>query len=174
MKNQKGPACRQAGETLIEAILALTIVIVIVTGVVTAVITALNGSSSNKNESIALNFAQEGIDVLRDAKSSNFTAFSATYSTPNYYCFGNDNMPKDISNCPDTSHNIGTGDFVRKVYVDLTGHLPPPNQLTLKCASGVYSASIVSWSDGKCSSTLNCHQVEIDSCFYNLNTLTAP
>lgn len=167
MKNQKG-------ETLIEAILALTIVIVIITGVVTVVITALSGSSSNKNESTALNFAQEGIDILRDVKSSNFTAFSDTYSTAGYYCFGNDNVPQDISNCLDTSHNIGTGDFVRKVYVDLTGHLPPPNQLTLKCESGAFAASIVSWSDGKCKTTANCHQVEIDSCFYNLNTLTAP
>lgn len=172
MKNQKGPACLQVGETLIEAILALTIVIVIVTAVVIAVITALSGSSSNKNESAALGFAQEGIDVLRDVKSSDFAGFSATYSTAGYYCFGQNNIPdSNTANCPDTSSNIGTGDFVRKVYVNLAGNLPDG---TPKCGSGAYAASIVSWSDGKCKTSANCHQVEIDSCFYNLNALTAP
>lgn len=172
MKNQKGSACRQAGETLIEAILALTMVIVIITGVVTVVITALNGASSNRNESTALNFAQEGMGQLRDAKSTNFTNFSASYATAGYYCFGQDNVPIDISNCPDTSSNIGSGNlFVRKVYVDLTGRSPDG---TLKCSSGAYVASLVSWSDGKCKTSADCHNVGIDSCFYNLNSLTAP
>jgi type II secretory pathway pseudopilin PulG len=165
MKNQKG-------ETLIEAILALTMVIVIITGVVTAVIAALNGASSNKNQTTALNFAQEGMDELRDDKSSNFTAFSAAYSAPGYYCFGQDNTPTGVSNCPDTGSNIGSGNlFVRKVYVDLTGHSPDG---ALKCNSGVYVISLVSWSDGKCSPDVDCHKVGIDSCFYNLNSLTAP
>lgn len=177
---------REKGETLIEAILALAVVVAISTGIVAAVISALSGSTSNQNSDYALNLAQEGISTLKDMASTDYSNFS-TYA--GYYCMDDsdtlDNTKdgsNNLVNCLDNSTNIslsgsdiGSGNFLRKVYIDKNGISPPPASL-VKCTSAAYIASIVTWSDSKCKSASapNCHKVEIDSCVSNINLLPTP
>ncbi|MEK9207686.1 MAG: prepilin-type N-terminal cleavage/methylation domain-containing protein, partial [Patescibacteria group bacterium] len=90
---------KQKGQTLVEAILSLAVISVVITAVVIAVISSLNGANYNRDENLALNHAQEGIDVIRDSKSADYDVFVSSYPD-NYYCLGKeDSSLIDYSDC---------------------------------------------------------------------------
>lgn len=71
-KNQKGASAGQAGLTLIEAIVSL---VILVSGLIPAVYVisaSLNTSSIIKNNLIAANLAQEGVEVIRSLRDANW------------------------------------------------------------------------------------------------------
>ncbi len=166
---------KQKGQTLVEAILSLAVISAVITAVVTAVITSLNGATYNRNENLALNYAQEGIDVIRDSKSADYDVFISSYPD-NYYCLGKeDNSLTDYSDCDQPSDVNISSRFKRIIYINQSGNLPPSDGSTHKCSiPGFYVASIVSWTDGKCDTGTQCHQVKLESCFSDLNTLPTP
>lgn len=165
----------QQGQTLIEAIIALAIVSLVITAVVIAVVTGLNNSNSSGDRSEALGYAEEALDYMRDLKTENFGTFTGTYTTSatnanNYWCMSEDGIIEDeasaVIDCR-TQNNID-GKYRRRVYIDSNGENPSGTQ---QCNNGIYASSIVTWSDSTCRNNTNCRNVELTTCFYNLQSI---
>lgn len=164
----------QRGQTLVEAILSLAVISAVITAVVIAVLTALSGTGYNEKENQALGYAQEGLDIVRDIKSTDFTSFTASYPT-NYYCLAEgETVPQPYSDCNGSNVVNVAQTFLRVLYVNHSGNGLPPASPVPKCSNGTYTASIVSWSDGKCTGGQKCHKVQLESCFTNLNAIPTP
>lgn len=181
---------KEIGSTLIEAILAIAIVTIVLSAVVVAVVSSVNNSQSSTDRSFALDYAEEGLDYLRDLKGEDFAGFTTTYNlkTPlssNYYCLSDDDgaVPdSDLSVCatsgPGTG-NVAEGKYLRKVFI----HYNPPPAASpggrdplnnIKCAgSGIFASSIVYWTDSKCKDGTYCRSVELNTCFYNTSALSS-
>lgn len=161
LKNQ------QAGQALIEALLALAFSVIIVTGVVIAVITSLSNVTFTKNQNLASSYAQEGLDIARNLKESNYQTF---FSLSNgEYCATSGSTALTPGSC-------AVGSFTRGIYINHQGR---DRGNVLKCpsvnGSGSFVASIVSWNDSKCQNALvKCHKVQLDSCYYDLNKIRNP
>lgn len=170
IENQKGPTCsprgeagRQAGQALLEALLALAFAVVIITAVVIAVITTLNNSSFTKNQNLASQYAQEGLDIARNMRDSKYDEFKALPSAQ-FYCAENGTLSE--------GEFCSAGDFIRQIYIDhgvggVGGRDENGNQ---RCEVGSsFVSSIVLWADSKCSEENPCHRMQLDSCFSNPN-----
>src|SRR3989344_5848543 len=99
----------QRGQALIEALLALAFVVVIITAVVITVINALNSAAFNKNQNLATQYAQEGLDITRNMKDTRYSDFIALDETQKY--------------CPEPNgtliinENCKVGEFIREIYI---------------------------------------------------------
>lgn len=159
----RGEAGRQAGQALIEALLALAFAVVIITAVVIAVINALNNTAFNKNQNLASQYAQEGLDIARNLKDSNYDSFK---SLSGVYCLDPETSSiETVGSCSEPD------DFERKIYINHSGTdeaATPKCQADLSFVSSFVS-SIVFWTDSKCSDGSNCHKVQLESCFSDPN-----
>ncbi len=169
MKNQKGPACRQAGEILIEALLGLAITIIIVTGLIVALSSSVSNSTFSTNQSQASLIAKEGLDLVKNIKEDDYSSISG--KTGNY-CFNDSQDLVSGAECPEdvVADNIT---FSRQIYISSNGkdrRKSPPKPACSEDGPSVFAASIVSWWDSKCGSNENtkCHKIELNSCFTDL------
>jgi len=151
------------GQTLIEALVALSVSTIIIAAITMAVITGMNNATFSKNQNLATGFAQQGMDILHQQSQSDWATFDGM-ATNITYCLVQNETTLD-SDCPD-SPNINSS-FVRKVKIE------PPSA---GCSSGKKVSVTVSWGDGKCTDAGNkyCHNVSLDSCFAQTNTSTNP
>ncbi len=151
----------QKGQLLLEAILAMAIVGIILTGIVIALNFSVNNSNISKDQNVATSYAQEGLDIVRNMKDSDFASFSALNGT---YCLASGTVP--ISGPCNPIGGAG-GKFTRKIIVNQLGQDTRKNPVTQPCTlnKAVFVASIVSWTDNRCTSGAQCHNAELDSCF---------
>lgn len=161
---------------MIEAIIALAVAIFIITAVVVVITSSLSGSTSNTRQDKATAYAQEGIEVLRDIKTADFISFTAVYPSGSY-CLTEIVSNPTISGADqcdgDGEYNI-LGSFIRRIYINHAGIDTRVSPNVAKCDSGSFAASTVLWTDSKCrTGNVNCHDVEISTCFENLNSLPA-
>lgn len=152
----------QFGQILIEAILALGITMFIITGIVVALISSLNNSTFTKNQNLASAYAQEGIDIARNQKDSDYATFSALGTPSTTYCLvaGDktiDSADKKIAPCSKIN-----GLFVREIVISQGGS---------PCGTSVLVSSSVTWTDTRCKAGTQCHKVELNSCFSDLNKI---
>ncbi len=158
------------GQTLIEALIALTIILTIMSVTTVAVITSLNNANFIKLQTQSNKIAQEGMEHIRD-QIVNKNLFAGFPSNPNIFnssgkCMGPDNViqagnaPSPITNpCP----VLIDGKFSRVVRFT-NAQCDSTNS---SFANGVRVVVTVHWRDGKCSGTTYCHKQEITSCFTN-------
>lgn len=153
----------QKGQTLLEVLVALGASVFILTAITVIVVTSLSGTQFTKNQNLANQYAQEGIEVVRRIRDSGgWTIFSALNGS---YCLaGGDTTLSPSCNSP----NIG-GTFVRKV--DIIGN---SKECPVPASNGSKVTSTVSWTDGKCASGTYCHKVQLTTCLHNVNFKTAP
>jgi type II secretory pathway pseudopilin PulG len=152
----------EKGQTLIEALVALGAAVIVLSAITVAVISALNNVQYTKNQNQATQYAQQGVEIMRQISQSNWEYFSS--QNKKSYCLpdGNTSLvdPPSVNGC---GQNIGI--FVREVDIV---------QNSNSCSSGSGNALItvtVSWSDSKCdSSDPYCHDVKLNSCLSNHNT----
>lgn len=148
----------QKGQLLIEAVIAMTIVGIIVTGIVTALTYSVNNANISKDQNTATNYAQEGLDVVRNMKDSDFASFAVFNGT---YCLASGTVPVSGTCGP-----IGgaSGKFTRQIYINQTGN---DSNNVPRCTNGtsVFVASIVTWEDNRCATGIDCHRAELNSCF---------
>lgn len=64
------------GETLLEVIIALFVIIIGSATATNLIITSLRANVYNRDNLIALNFAQEGIEMMRNVRDTNWLKFS--------------------------------------------------------------------------------------------------
>ncbi|MBI2028735.1 MAG: hypothetical protein HYT07_03960 [Candidatus Levybacteria bacterium] len=159
MKNQKG-------QTLLETLLALSAAVFILSAITSVVISSLSNTTFTKNQNLANQYAQEGLEVIRQIKSSSWATFSGLASNN---CLPQSKILTASSNC--IMDGI-VGIFIRAIDIDHVSSECPDsggNPIGSKVASTVF------WSDGKCpAGNPYCHKVEIISCFYNIEVKPTP
>lgn len=72
-KYKKGPACRQAGLSLIEIILAAALFVIFASSAVALTLQALRMNRLGEEETIATQFAEEGIEAVRSIKNQGYS-----------------------------------------------------------------------------------------------------
>lgn len=150
----------QAGQTILEVLLALGAGVAIFGAITTIVISSLNNAQFTKNQNLANSYAREGMDVIRQLRDSGWSNFAGISGER---CISVD---KTLTSVPPTAPNCekNIGEFGRKVEIK---HFSPPFPGCF-LDSGVRVT--VSWSDGKCPlADRNCHNVELVSCFSDIN-----
>lgn len=151
-----------SGQTIIEAIVALTALLIVFTAISIVVVSGLANSQFAKNRSLANKYAQQGLEFVRNVHSNDAARFSAI--PDGTYCLDNTVNPPTITTCSGSVVNVG-GNFIRTmVFTDGTD--------TLAVAPCVYNQTrvdvVVKWSSGKCSVGDHfCHKATLTSCFFN-------
>ena len=149
------------GQTLIETVLAISVATIIISAMALVIINSISNATFSRNQNLATQYAQQGMDLLRQQSESDWNTFYG-YSASNY-CFGPPPLNLTSSGC--SSANIN-GQFLRMVQIEKPG---------VGCT--VEKATVtVSWNDGKCGGgpTDYCHLVNLESCFTQTNTTTWP
>lgn len=157
----------QKGQSLVEALIALGVAVVIISGIAVAVITSVNNTDFSKNQNLATQYAQQGMELVRHKSESDWGSFTMLSGS---YCL--DQNSTDLSPAGlGCSLNINDANsnpfFIRQVDV---------SQNTSSCTGSASVSVKVSWTDGKCSSASNvyCHTVKLDSCLANINSVPTP
>ncbi len=189
----------ESGQTIIEVLVALSIGVVVIAAISTSVINSLSNAQFSKNQNSATQYAQQGVELARQIKSSNYTNFS---SLSGNYCLAKGQTAIDSSNAEASSCGQNFDQFTRDVAVE---------QNSCDCGSSIASGRNVTkvtvsvgWSDSKCSaptpipggaagakkgivivpdcisqslSSPNaqfCHRVQLVSCLSNVNVAPSP
>jgi type II secretory pathway pseudopilin PulG len=152
------------GQTLIEMVVALGIACIIIIAITAAVISALSGVQFSKNQNLATQYAQEGMEFMHQLRDADYAAFVAK-SRNDAYCLGSDRaLGADLNTCK-TTPNIGTS-LIRTVVIK-----------DRDCDNNLTKVSVsVSWRDGKCTDPTKpyCHASSLVQCFSNYNKKAAP
>ncbi len=98
------------GQTLIELLMALGAGVLIIVAIIGGVVTAGRNSQFAKNQNLATNLAQEGIELVRSQRDKlGWSGFSDAYTVSPVQCIdSNGNFTSGVPNCPP---NAGTANF---------------------------------------------------------------
>jgi len=169
----------QKGQSLVEALIALGVATLIISAMAVAVISSVSNSDYSKYQNQATHYAQQGVDVLRQASQSDWAKFIKP--PPNGYsgigCLSdpdpdtNQFTPTQLANCDlqsaITKPNVGPN-FIRQF--NLTKGVDNA-ACNVACGNSYCGEVNVYWNDGKCPSTgLYCHKVTLDTCIDNTNS----
>ena len=160
----------QKGQTLIEALVSLSIAVAVISAITVVVLSSLNNATFTRNQNQATQYAQEGLEITKRIALSHTGEFA---STEGVYCLDEN---KTILDTPlynpgsgRCGFNISTGavknikdTFSREIQIE---HDSP------ECDGSRKIIVRVQWSDNKCENTSGpfCHQVELSSCLSGYN-----
>lgn len=158
------------GQTLIEALVALGVGIAIISAMAVVVVTSLNNAQFSKDQNYATQYAQQGMEVLRRIRDTNWTTFTEYTST--FYCLDKDSAVLRMmsSDCGQNFDNF-------KREVSISHNSDDCDNTATPSSKGSKVTISVKWSDGRCSSSGAenfCHKADLSSCFYNINTIPTP
>jgi Tfp pilus assembly protein PilV len=143
------------GQTLIEVLLAFALLGIVMTGIVVTITSALSNASFSKNQAQASQYAQEGVEEVRNIRGANYLSFKS-YS--GNYCL--DDGASSLG-APASCSSPNVGNFIRSVYIEQSA-----------CAQNVTRATVtVAWSDGKCNNGSYCHKSKLISCLSTVNPI---
>lgn len=150
------------GQTLLEALIALTVLVIILGAVATAILTSINNSSYIKQQAQANKLAQQGMEYIRDKISNNTTNPSAFVTYAGYVgsarCLGAISPPAPMS----------------ATSCGMVANIPPfMREVTFSsgascgiAANGLSVTVSVYWTSGKCTTSF-CNSQKVTSCFIN-------
>ncbi len=145
------------GQTLIEVLVALGIIAVIVTALTAVVITSLGNTRYGKDQNLALQYAQEGLEVVRSIRDENYNVFASLANGD--YCLAKNSRTLNTTGCA----NANVDNYLRRVNIANSG-----------CAAGITRVTVmVAWRDSKCpASSPFCHDVDLATCLSAVNPLS--
>jgi hypothetical protein len=170
----------QKGQGLLEALVALSAAVIIIAGMTIAAITAVSNSDFAKYQSLATDYAQQGMEIVKQQSQLDWYD-TATYSGTLCLPQGATALPPvRVYACSDI--NVGNM-FIRQVDIQNIPPSPSCNNSTSPCC--IFGANVdctknpqscssqvtvtVKWTDGKCSSSSDfCHKVAISSCLQDI------
>lgn len=177
----------ESGQTLIEVIAALTAAVIIISAIVSASLNSLNNSEFTRDQNIAAQYNQQGIELIRDMRNQDVASLSATYLPDGTYCLASSctSLHSDSSACwqmTGLSCNQNVDKFVREVVVlhnsadcnatptPMGGYLPQILSANIKITVST------SWYDNKCTDSSHpfCHSVTASTCFSDFTALPTP
>lgn len=155
----------EKGQTLVEALIALGVATIIITAIGMVVITSLDNATFSKNQNLATQYAQEGMDIMRKKSNTDWGTFIAFCPGGNCtFCLpqSSENLVSGTCTTPNITNGIGNK-FIRKIIM---------NSGAGCSATGQKVSVIVSWGDGKCKDAGDpyCHNVTLDTCFEQINS----
>lgn len=157
---------RERGQTLIEVLAALGAAVLVVSAISLSVVNALSNAQYAKNQNFATQYAQEGLDIMREMRNSYFRTF-INYSDDTY-CLDKGVTAKTALRVPlGAGCGVNVSPFVREVGIERD----------ISC--GVTSRKVsayVSWSDSKCTDPVvrYCHQVHLETCLSDFPIVPTP
>ncbi len=174
MKNQKG-------QSLIEVLAVLGIAVGIITAITTVVISSLNNVERGKNNTLATQYAQQGMEVARTMRQTNLPSFQNLSGT---YCLDKRCTTIDpaVSYCSlrsGSSCEKNVDGYVREIVITKNASsceppTPIPPTPPLSAINNTQVSVNVYWNDTKCSGGQLCEKVQLVSCFSNYNVLNSP
>ncbi len=174
----------EKGQTLIEVLVALTAAVVIIGAIVSASLSALNNSDFARDQNIATQYTQAGIELIRDMRNENIASISAELLPDDTYCLAKACSDLDSNNAQcwvkTTSCGQNVDKFVREVVVEHDSAdcnvSPTPNGQVNALSANVKITVRTSWYDPKCQDTLNpfCHSVTLSTCFSDFTVFPTP
>jgi Tfp pilus assembly protein PilV len=149
----------QNGQTLIEALVALGASVLVISAITVAVVAALNNTEYSKNQNMATQYAQQGMETIRQISDSNWTLFSS-YNSGSFCLDQNSTV---LSPIDQSSLNCGQNFGIYSRQVDIVKN----DSSNTRCQGSVLVAVTVFWGDGKCTDSNKplCHNVSLSSCF---------
>ncbi len=152
----------QKGQSLIEVLIALAAAVAVVAAIAVTVVTSLSNVDFTKNQNLATQYSGEGLAVIRQLAKNNWTNFTSTYQAPNY-CLDKAGVLTVMQGL-ECNQNVGI--FKRQIILkqdDMT-----------ECSSNLKIESKVFWSDSRClEGEVFCHDVSLESCLADINTIKA-
>lgn len=133
----------QKGQTLIEVVAALGVSLVVISAMTVAVITALSTAQFSKNQNLATQYAQQGMEIMREKSNTEFNTFTSSAT----YCLSKNSTTLVASGGTSCTANIDST-FVRQVTVE-----PGSTDCNSGGSGGTKITVTVSWTDSKCSYT---------------------
>jgi hypothetical protein len=147
------------GQGLIESLLALSLMAIVLSGISVALISSLSNASFGSDQAIATQYAQEGVELVRKVRNSNYSAFQGYNGS---YCLAKGSTVLEPSgNC--ATPNVDK--YIRTVVIEQS---PGCGLNTAKVTA------VVSWVDGRCPTGNYCHKSNIISCLSTVNPIIAP
>lgn len=151
------------GQTLIETVLAVSIIGIIIGGISVLMVTSLSNSGYVKNQALATQYGQEGLEVVRSIRNASYSLTTGTY------CLGKDVKVLNSSTVC-TTPNVDS--FIRTVAITAGATNPCDNVGPTYDVARVIIE--VKWRDAKCASGIYCHKSSLESCLSTQNPVTAP
>ncbi|HYK08860.1 MAG TPA: prepilin-type N-terminal cleavage/methylation domain-containing protein [Candidatus Eisenbacteria bacterium] len=176
----------EAGQTLIEVLVALTAAVIIIAAIVSASLNALTSSEFTRDQNTATSATQQGMEIIRNMRNVSIASISASYLPSGYYCLASScsALNENDSNCWQRTQSTcsqNVGNFVRQVTV-LHDSLdcnatPTPVGIPEGVLTGNVKITVTtSWYDSKCTDSSNtyCHSVVSSSCFSDFTIAPTP
>lgn len=153
----------QKGQSMLEAVAALGVIAIVMTALTIAVLLGLGNSGYSKKDNLATQYAQQGMEEIRNLKETNGVVFwGVSFRSGSYYMDENNNFSSADDICSPTSTPTSTlikigssSNYIRTVCVDSSAGSGCDKKVTVS----------VWWQDGKCAGNGFCKKASITSCF---------
>lgn len=154
----------QKGQSLVEALVALGAAVVIVAAITMATITSVKNSDYSKVENLATNYAQQGMELIKQRNELSWSDLSATISASTRWCISQGSTDFLLPAVP-TSCGVN----IQNSYANFVRQVDFYRNNSSDCNGDTLAEVTVKWSDGKCSGATDyCHHVKLDSCVGNV------
>ncbi len=159
---------KNKGQTLIELLVGFTAMALIIGAITMLSVSALNNAQFSKNQSFATQYAQQGIEMMRNLRDINIVKFKSLSS---HICLAESCNSPVAGNNPScggaaTCDVNVLGTFVRDI--NITPQSPDCGLNGLGAAVNTKVTVGVSWTDGKCTQGAYCHTEQVTSCFSDI------
>lgn len=153
------------GLMIVEVLVALGVAAIVVTAVTVAISTSLNNTQFTKDQNLALGYAQEGIEVMRQKRDSDYGTFRSIAS--NTYCLAKGSTTLAAGATCTTTPNVDN--YIRTVAVTQNttcGGVANLTKIEVK----------VTWTSNKCTNANNryCHNTKVESCLSDYLLVPTP
>ncbi|MDE2025016.1 MAG: prepilin-type N-terminal cleavage/methylation domain-containing protein [Patescibacteria group bacterium] len=180
------------GQTLIEVLIAFATLAVIITASTMAVLSALNNAEFIKNQHLALQYAQQGMEIVRSMRENQYDKFLGLSNPENlgsgppgviYYCMAKSctsltTLVADqcgqvpVASTPCTDQNVDA--FIRSVAINRAASLQNSCNILGQSTTPTQITVSVSWIDGLCPRGVFCHTSSVTSCLATVNPAQTP
>ncbi len=173
---------KQSGQTLIEVLISLVVAGTIVTAITFSVISSLKNSQYAKNQTSATEYAQQGIEIVKNVRDQNYGTFTSLGGVSGgTYCLAdsctsissnvNDPCGPPASKC-NLNVPLPSPTFIRQVFIQQqAANCTGPS---LGTQAGALVNVTVSWTDAQCAGSSYCHQVNNETCLTNYGQIVSP
>lgn len=145
----------QNGQTLLEVLVALGVGIFILTAMTSAILGSLANAQFSKNQNLATLYAQQGMEIVRDIRNTDWSNFYNTYTSasPTTFCLPKGGTSPNSGSCLPADYIDG---FFKREIKFARDALDPINKIQV--------TATVSFTDSKGE-----HKSELVSVFTNWN-----
>lgn len=142
----------QRGQTIIEAVIALTTIMLILTAIAIVVVSGLYNSQFIRNQNLANKYSQQGMEFIRNMQQNDIAQFGSYNLITT--CIDEQTLTLTTENCNQV--NVG-GTHIRTIQL---------NKDVAPCQAGETRVTVASkWGSSKCpDDNTFCHASVLSSC----------